>query len=72
MAADLGALEAKGRNYVAVGHAPNLGADPVHFLWQLRHYTGISPFFSRLAGNFPGRLVRQGLSRQRIKLIRAG
>jgi hypothetical protein len=34
-----GALEAKGRNYVAVGHAPNLGADPIHFLWQLRHNT---------------------------------
>jgi hypothetical protein len=33
---------------VAVGHAPNLGADPIHFLWQLRHNTGnftkIGPF----------------------------
>jgi hypothetical protein len=24
---------------MAVGHPPNLGADPIHFLWQLRHNT---------------------------------
>jgi hypothetical protein len=40
VAADFSALEAKGGNYMAVGHAPNLGADQIHFLWQLRHYTG--------------------------------
>ena len=40
MAADFSALEAKGGNDVAIGHAPNLGADPIHFLWQLRHNTG--------------------------------
>jgi hypothetical protein len=42
VAADFSALEAKGRNYVGIGHAPNLGADPIHFLWQLRHNTAIS------------------------------
>jgi len=42
VAADFSTLETKGGNYVAVGHAPNLGADPVHFLWQLRHNIGIS------------------------------
>jgi hypothetical protein len=36
VAADFGALAAKGGNYMAVGHAPNSGADPIHFLWQLR------------------------------------
>jgi hypothetical protein len=41
VAADFSALEAKGGNYMAVGHAPNLGADPIHFLWQLRHNTAI-------------------------------
>jgi hypothetical protein len=40
VAADFSALEAKGGNYVSIGHAPNLGADPIHFLWQLRHNTG--------------------------------
>jgi hypothetical protein len=40
VAADFSALEAKGGNDVAIGHAPNLGADPIHFLWQLRHNTG--------------------------------
>jgi hypothetical protein len=40
VAADLSTLQAKGGNYMAVGHAPNLGADPIHFLWQLRHNTG--------------------------------
>ena len=40
MAADFSAPEAKGGNDVAVGHAPNLGADQIHFLWQLRHNTG--------------------------------
>jgi hypothetical protein len=39
-AADFSTLEAKCGNYMAVGHAPNLGADPIHFLWQLRHNTG--------------------------------
>jgi hypothetical protein len=24
---------------MGVGHAPNLGADPIYFLWQLRHNT---------------------------------
>ena len=51
MAADFRAFEAKGGNYVPVGHAPNLGADPIHFLWQLRHNTENSLFFSLLAGN---------------------
>ena len=40
VAADFSSLEAKGGNDMGVGHAPNLGADPVHFLWQLRHNTG--------------------------------
>ena len=40
MPADFSALEAKGGNDMAVGHPPNLGADPIHFLWQLRHNTG--------------------------------
>src|SRR5580693_675723 len=26
---------------MAVGHAPNLGADRIHFLWQLRHNTAL-------------------------------
>ena len=47
MAADFSALGAKGGNNVAVGHAQNLGADPVHFLWQLRHNTGRNREFSR-------------------------
>jgi hypothetical protein len=46
MAADFSALEAKGGNYVSIGHAPNLGADPIHFLWQLRHNTAKSGCFS--------------------------
>jgi hypothetical protein len=33
-------MSSKGGNYMAVGHAPNLGADPIHFLWRLRHNTG--------------------------------
>jgi transposase len=36
---------------MGVGHAPNLGADPVHFLWQLRHNTENSLLNSLLAGN---------------------
>jgi hypothetical protein len=53
VAADLGALEAKRGNYVSVGHAPNLGADRIHFLWQMRHNTGnftkIGPFWQKAA-----------------------
>jgi hypothetical protein len=48
MAADFSALEAKGGDDMLFGHAPNLGADPIHFLWRLRHNTGnfvkIGPF----------------------------
>jgi hypothetical protein len=32
---------------MGVGHAPNLGADPIHFLWQLRYNTGHNREFSR-------------------------
>ena len=46
MAADFSALDAKGGDNMLFGHAPNLGADPIHFLWQLRHNTG---FFQRCA-----------------------
>jgi len=42
VAADFSSPEAKGGNYMTVGHAPNLGADPIHFLWQLRHNTANS------------------------------
>jgi hypothetical protein len=49
---------------VAVGHAPNLGANPIHFLWQLRHNTENSLLFSLLAGNFKWRRVRDGLRSQ--------
>ncbi len=63
MTADFSALGAKGGSYMAVGHAPNLGADPIHFLWQLRHNTGNSLFFSLITGNLPRRPVRRGLSR---------
>jgi hypothetical protein len=59
IAADFSALVTEGGNYVAVGHAPNLGADPIHFLWQLRHNTENSLLFSLLAGNLPRRLVRR-------------
>jgi hypothetical protein len=38
-------------NYVAVGHAPNLGADPIHFLWQLRHNTAQKRNFGYLLDN---------------------
>ena len=51
MAADFSALEAKGGNYVAVGHPQNLGAEPINFLWQLRHNTENSLLNSLLAGN---------------------
>jgi hypothetical protein len=37
MAADFSALGAKCGNDMLFGHAPNLGADPIHYLWQLRH-----------------------------------
>ena len=40
MAADFSSPETKGGNYMLFGHAPNLGAEPIHFLWQLRHNTG--------------------------------
>jgi hypothetical protein len=50
VAADFSALEAKCGNHMAVGHAPNLGADPIHFLWQLRHNTGFNhPHFAARA-----------------------
>jgi hypothetical protein len=49
--ADFSALEAKGGDDMLFSHAPNLGADPIHFLWQLRHNTGNSLFFSLIAGN---------------------
>jgi hypothetical protein len=39
VAADFSALKAKSGNYMAIGHAPNLGADPIHFVWQMRHNT---------------------------------
>jgi hypothetical protein len=47
---------------MAVGHAANLGADPIHFLWQLRHNTGnftkIGPFGEKLsAGTQQNQLV---------------
>ena len=42
VAADFSALKAKGGYNVSAGHAPNLGADPIHFLWQLRHNTVFS------------------------------
>ncbi|PNE10239.1 MAG: hypothetical protein CR217_15445 [Beijerinckiaceae bacterium] len=53
VAADLGALEAKGGNYMAIGHTPNLGADPIHFLWQLRQIPGILRKSGRCAKNCP-------------------
>jgi hypothetical protein len=59
VAAYFSALEAKGGNYMAVGHAPNLGADQIHFLWQSRHNTGNSLFFSLITGNLPRRRVRR-------------
>jgi hypothetical protein len=59
VAADFSALEAKGGNYMTVGHAPNLGADPIHFLWQLRHNTENSLLFSLFAGNLTRRPVRR-------------
>jgi hypothetical protein len=40
LSADFSALEAECRNYMGIGHPPNLGADQIHFLWQLRHNTG--------------------------------
>jgi len=57
VASDFSALEAQRGNYMAVGHAPNLGADPILFLWQLRHNTdkmkqGIN---SRRTGNLLSR-----------------
>jgi len=36
--------------WLLVGHAPNLGADPIRFLWQLRHNTGSSTSFSSMPG----------------------
>jgi hypothetical protein len=49
VAADFSALETKGGNYAGVGHATNLGADPIHFLWRLRHNTAFfrSPVYYR-------------------------
>jgi hypothetical protein len=45
VAADFSAHEAECGNYMAVGHAPNLGADMIHFLRQLRHNTGNAAFW---------------------------
>jgi hypothetical protein len=45
VAADFSALEAECGNYMAVGHAPNLGADMIHFLRQLRHNAGNAAFW---------------------------
>ena len=39
MATDFSALPVKGVYNVSLGHAPNLGANPIHFLWCLRHNT---------------------------------
>jgi hypothetical protein len=38
---------------VAIGHPQNLGVDPIHLLWQLRHNTENSLLFSLLEGNPP-------------------
>jgi hypothetical protein len=43
VAADVSAFDAKCANYVGAGHPQNLGADPIHFLWQLRHNTAQMP-----------------------------
>ena len=39
IAADFGALGAKGWDNVRFAHAPNLGAGPILFLGRLRHNT---------------------------------
>jgi hypothetical protein len=65
VAADLGALEAKGGNYMAIGHTPNLGADPIHFLWQLRHNTGNFTKIGPLREKLPARTQQnQSVARQ--------
>jgi hypothetical protein len=66
MAADVSALEAKGGNYVAVGHAPNLGAAPIHFLWQVRHNTENSLLNSLIAGNW---IVAMGRRNNRLEAL---
>jgi hypothetical protein len=39
VAANLGSLGSKSGNNVCLSHAPNLGADWIHFMWRLRHNT---------------------------------
>ena len=48
---------------MCVGHAPNLGADPIHFLWQLRHNTGKSRLGWLLAGDPLVRQMRREFAR---------